>query len=65
MIRPEFKLETEYAVRVCDICAEMCSAPFLKTFLGGAQVSDICMPCAEGIAHLITPKKRAAVAAGV
>lgn len=55
MQRPEFRLVDEYAVRVCDLCAEMCTQPRIATHIGTAGVSDICLPCARAISETLSP----------
>jgi len=46
---------TEYAVRICDACAETIGGPRIATFIGTAQVSDICLDCATSIAGALSP----------
>lgn len=55
MQRPDFALVHEFAVRVCDCCGDMCGTPRVATFIGSAQVSDICQDCATAIANTVSP----------
>lgn len=61
MQRPEFHLMTEFAVRLCDVCSEMCGDRRVATFVSGVAVSDICLDCASDIANTVTPADGLAV----